>query len=315
MPNVLKYMAKTCLGLFNLEYKYGRIVVKTDKISYHKPVSDLPEGNTVISSAIKRGEPLLVARIGLTELKLLLNYLHFKNKTVIRWHEAVKEQIWLHSGLFPTEDAYLELFAKTYLEAISVTDIMGVWYNEGENEVIRRYCPGAELIPLESIEPYFFDHPWSKMLEGKKVLVVHPFEDSVKYQYTHHREQLFRNRDVLPQFDLKTVKAIQTLTYNTSSFSNWVEALDYMKSRIAEQDFDIALIGAGGYGLPLGAYVKSLGKQAIHMGGATQILFGIRGKRWEDRDQFRELFNEYWKRPYQGEQPDNAMLHENGAYW
>jgi hypothetical protein len=35
-------------------------------------------------------------------------------------------------------------------------------------------------------------------------------------------------------------------------------------------EFDVALIGAGAYGLPLAACVKRLGKKAIHMGGVTK---------------------------------------------
>lgn len=311
----LKYIFRLLLSIFDLEYKYGRLRRKKSGVKYHRNVLSAEAGNKSISKALESNVPMLVARIGLTELKLVLNYLHFKNRHKVEWHEAVKEQIWRHSGIFPTEDKALLQFAEAYLAAINATDIMGVWHNTGEDEVVKRYCPNATLIPLESIEPYFFKEPWSKMLAGKKVLVVHPFEDSIQYQYHHKRASLFENKDVLPLFELSTVKAVQTLTYNTASFESWVDVFDYMKTAIAAKDFDIALIGAGGYGLPLGAYVKSLCKQAIHMGGATQILFGVKGKRWEDLEQFNTIFNEHWKRPYHEEQPTNAMLHENGAYW
>lgn len=308
-------IANTLLGTFGLEFRYSRIIRKRLAHEYHKPVASLEAGNEIIAQRLSTKDPFLVARIGLVELWVVLNYLEYQYRRNIVWHEPVKEPVWKLAGIFPVEDAYLKAFARTYLDAIGATDIMGIWNNDGENEVIRRYCPDAQLIPLESIEPYFFERPWSRMLEGKKVLVVHPFEDSIRHQYEHKRKFLFANETVLPEFDLKTVKAVQTLTYNTASYNNWIEVFDFMKAEIARQDFDIALIGAGGYGLPLGAYVKSLGKQAIHMGGATQILFGIRGNRWEDRPQFQALFNEHWKRPFPEEQPRNAMLHENGAYW
>ena len=49
--------------------------------------------------------------------------------------------------------------------------------------------------------------------------------------------------------------------------------------------------------------------------GGTQILFGIRGKRWDDSEYFKPLFNEYWTRPSEAETPKNAEKVENGCYW
>ncbi len=308
-------LVRSILGAFNLEYKYGQVIKKKDASVYHKNVAGLEEGNTIIRQHIEGEGNTLVARIGVTELKVLLNYLHFKNRATIKWSDAVKEQVWKQSGIFPPNDEFLKKYAEEFLAAVKMVDVMGVWNNEGENEVVRRYCPSASIIGLESIEPYFFTHPWSKALAGKKVLVVHPFEDSIQSQYYTNRERLFKNPDVLPLFQLTTVKAVQTVTYNTASYNNWEEASEYMKAEIRNKDFDIALIGAGGYGLILGAYIKSLGKKAVHMGGASQILFGIKGKRWEDRENFRTLFNEHWIYPNAGERPENAQLMEGGASW
>ena len=39
--------------------------------------------------------------------------------------------------------------------------------------------------------------------------------------------------------------------------------------------------------MPLAAFIKSIGKKAVHLGGSTQILFGIKGERWDERDFFR----------------------------
>lgn len=43
-------------------------------------------------------------------------------------------------------------------------------------------------------------------------------------------------------------------------------------------DYDICLIGCGAYGFPLAAHAKRKGKKAVHLGGALQLLFGIKGK-------------------------------------
>lgn len=49
-----------------------------------------------------------------------------------------------------------------------------------------------------------------------------------------------------------------------------------MKDEIDKRDYDIALIGCGAYGFPLAAHIKRSGKKAVHLGGALQLLFGIK---------------------------------------
>lgn len=307
---------KKVLGLFNLEYKYGQLLQRRNGLTrYHKHVLDKQEGNMHIHQQLQTNKPLLVGRIGATELSIVLNYMHYKNRGSIKWNDYLRDEIWRQSGIFPTTDKSLNNFSTAYLKAISQTDIMGVWKNEGEDVVIKKYCNAATLIPLESIEPYYFENPWSEYLSNKKVLVIHPFEQSIQQQYNTERDKLFSNKKVLPLFQLQTIKAVQAQVYNATSFNKWEDVYEHMKKEILKKDFDVAIIGSGGYGLLVGAFVKSLGKKAIHMGGATQILFGIRGKRWDDREEFRSLFNEHWKYPNPDERPEKATLLEGGAYW
>ena len=58
-----------------------------------------------------------------------------------------------------------------------------------------------------------------------------------------------------------------------------------------------------------------MGKCAIHMGGATQIFFGIKGKRWYDFPKVKALFNEYWINPSDDERPEGLEKVEGGTYW
>ena len=88
-----------------------------------------------------------------------------------------------------------------------------------------------------------------------------------------------------------------------------------MQDQISQVDFDIAIIGAGAYGLPLAAYCKRIGKQAIQMSGATQLLFGIKGKRWDDHPVISKFYNESWVRPNSNETPTKKGKVEGGSYW
>ena len=65
-------------------------------------------------------------------------------------------------------------------------------------------------------------------------------------------------------------------------FKDRFEALDYMYKEALKIDFDIAVIGCGAYGICLASMLKNAGKQAFHLGGITQLWFGIKGKRWDN---------------------------------
>jgi cation diffusion facilitator CzcD-associated flavoprotein CzcO len=84
-------------------------------------------------------------------------------------------------------------------------------------------------------------------------------------------------------------------------------------------DYDICIIGAGAYGFPLAAHVKRKGKKAIHLGGATQLLFGIKGRRWVDNPllyyPYINLFNEHWCYPLPINKPQSAQKVEDACYW
>ena len=154
-------------------------------------------------------------------------------------------------------------------------------------------------------------------LKNKKVLVIHPFTDTIKKQYIK-RDKIFK-RGYLPKFKLKTLKAVQSIGGETDNFKDWFKALKYMKDEMEKIDFDIALIGCGAYGFPLAAHAKKLGKIGFHLGGELQTIFGIIGKRYENPSHadgiYLKYINKHWIRPNKNERPKNYKNVENGCYW
>ncbi|MDR3681142.1 MAG: hypothetical protein P4L41_14340 [Flavipsychrobacter sp.] len=301
-------------------YRYNALrkiyVPDTTKDTYcGKPLIKGQAANDLIAEKVKEGKPLMVARIGAGELATLYSYFTNKKNPMI-WDAGVVNNLQYNAGFFSADPANLERFCKEMFEHLRQVDIMGVWHNEGEEEICAAYCPNASFINLESIEPYYYpDNPWSQYLAGKKVLVVHPFQDSITYQYNNNRRKLFPNELVLPEFELKTIKAVQSITGIKPEFATWFDAYQHMCGQINNTNFDVAIIGAGAYGLPLAGFVKSIGKQAIHMGGATQIMFGVYGNRWLDVKEISKFFNDKWKKPYPHETPKQAATIEGACYW
>lgn len=282
---------------------------------------DADHVSDIIYQALQSDKPCMITRFGSVELGCIVNYLGVKNKNILDYIRGKAEPWWwtnltlhdmrINAGFFSICDENLRKFSELMIQDMAQIDILASWLldeNKFEKELSHVY-----KIWLEYLNPYWSKEPWSRALKGKKVLVVHPFVDSIQKQY-QRKTLLHKHPDTLPDFELKTIKAVQSIGgICNEGFRDWFEALEYMKAEIDKTDYDICILGCGAYGFPLAAHVKRMGKKAIHMGGATQMLFGIRGKRWEE--EYGEFMNEYWIRPSKEETPEVAINIENGCYW
>jgi len=284
------------------------------KAYYGKRILGYDEANRVIYEALTSGKPFLAARFGDAELRALVYTLQNDLGLHKSYPDYIRTVMHKNAGFFPTDDESLARFGHILFDAASRADVFGVWYNIMEDYVIREKAPDAVPVELEALEPYRSSEPWSRALKGKKVLAVHPFAKSIEEQYKK-RDKLFEDPDVLPEFDLITYKTVQTNAGGVCDYDSWFDALDAMERDIGKLDYDVAIVGCGAYGLPLAARLKDKGKQVIHLAGATQILFGIRGARWDVRPEMQRYFNEYWIRPDSSERPPEANAVEGACYW
>lgn len=267
-------------------------------------------GNERICELIQSKTPFMVARFGAVEMHLVAKWM---KKEAYSFEE--REQALFAAGIFPNNSHMLDRFCMTYIEAMPLCDLLGVWEVPGEKMAIQAYCKKPVLAPIRSLEPYYFENPWSTALSGKKVLVIHPFTESIQSQYKR-RQAVWPEKVVLPEFaSISYVKAVQSNAGGKVEFDDWFCALEDMKEKMGKSEFDIAIIGAGAYGFPLAAHAKKLGKSAIQMSGATQILFGIKGKRWDNHPVISGFYNDSWIRPSEQETPPQTDKVEGGSYW
>lgn len=289
--------------------------------------------NEVISNLLSRDEPCFIGRLGTVEGQIVWNYLSVHSnlpewkklrqfiigKAKLPWWDKKQFfELQNNAGFFSPNMGIdeVEKFCELYLKYIPQMDVCGSF------EYYERFIPFSDTcqkFQLETLYPFYVDNSWMRVLRGKNILVIHPFKSTIETQYLNNRELLFPNKDWLPEFaSLVVIKAVQSIAGEKTGFQSWFEALDYMKAQIDKIDFDVAIIGCGAYGLPLAGYCKEKGKKAIHLGGGTQLLFGIKGKRWEQQYQnscYRDLFNEYWVYPSEKERPKSASKVEDACYW
>jgi hypothetical protein len=81
------------------------------------------------------------------------------------------------------------------------------------------------------------------------------------------------------------------------------------------QNAEIVLIGCGGLGAIIGHELRMRGKICIVMGGAIQVLFGIKGRRWQSHSIISSFWNDAWVWPRLEDTPRGAEEIEGGCYW
>jgi len=315
--------------IFRKYYRKQTIQLQVKKLAYKifkKKLSFVPkeirerkmaigETQEEIKKIILAGKPAMIARFGSYEAQCTAEGIAIRLGVRKRFSDYILNRIHINAGVFPYgEDAALR-FSEICEEAADNIDVLGWWSTYMQDYLSLEVCDKSTIITdLSSLEPYYSDNPWTSALKGKKVLVIHPFKETILSQYKK-RASLFENPDILPEFELSVIQAVQTIAGTQDSrFEKWEDALNYMYNEAMKIDFDVAIIGCGAYGMPLAAMLKKAQKIAIHLGGPTQILFGIQGTRW-DNTVGKKLYNENWVRPSEAEIPNNAKKVESGCYW
>ena len=289
-----------------------------------------------VYDCLSPGKPAMIARFGGCELYTLANYLGVKKGFRGSWDfiRARQDQWWwmksrmdaivTYSGFFPEEEWAIVKYSELLLDDMKYLDVLAS-FNSREY-LFEQYLKDIPKLYLLLLEPWFAKEPWTRLLEGKKVLVVHPFAELIESQYHNKRGLLFPGTQILPEFELRTVKAVQSLGGVANGFASWFDALEWMEKEMDKTDYDIALIGCGAYGFHLAAHAKRTGHQGVHLGGVLLLLFGIKGNRWEDpeygvpeigipRGWYQHLFNDAWVKPGRQDRPANADEVEGACYW
>lgn len=278
-------------------------------------VADTKTAGRIIAETIRERRPAAIGKIGNTELRVLRRAFP-DGGALPRYPDWLREEVFLCSGVFPPEDALLTRFAEHWAEQLAEFDPLGVWYTRGEAWAVRRWGdPDARFIEISGLEPYLQRDPWSLALEGRRVLVVTPFARSVERQYARRREVWSARSPVLPEMDLRTLPVPHGAALVPPRHSDWFDLLRDMTERLEAETFDVVLIGAGALAVPLCAHAKRMGRIGVHTGGTTQVMFGIRGGRFDAVSEIVCLMNEHWIRPAPEETPERADLVENRAYW
>ena len=283
----------------------------------------LDESIDFIKGKIIEGKPFFAGKIGTGDGETLLRYMdiHASESNFIKWckllagfigpfwwDNSIRAGVCVCAGVFPTDNKSIEDFCREFSSYCPDFDGFSRC-TYGERRLYDLYCPNATSILMDALVPLNHPHTWYGALEGRKVLVVHQYMKTIKAQY-EKRVEFHKGQGVLPRFELILYRPVNSIGGKCNDFPDWTTALHHMMDDISKMDFDVALLGCGVYGVPLSAYIKRMGKIAIYTGGATQAIFGIKGRRWDEQG----IYNENWVRPFPEDIPENMDKIERGCF-
>jgi hypothetical protein len=285
-----------------------------------RPISMGQAGHDVARDLVARGlvagDGAAIGKIGESELRGLVCYLKYRTPDghCSTWDDR-SQRLYTNAGVFPPTAEGYSRFGQEMVDSLPEVDALAVWFNPGEAGVVNQLAPQAALVELKSVEPHLWDRPWFELAAGKRVLAISPFAATIEQQHQHLDEIWSAKPSMAPGYELVTMETPLCAALVESPFESWGAGLDAMRERMATIDFDIAVIGAGAWSLPLAVHAKRLGRVGVHLGGPAQLVFGVLGQRWESKPQHARYFNEHWRRPAAAERPDTFTKIEGGCYW
>lgn len=286
--------------------------------------------NDWIIDKLKSNNPFSCVRLGNTENELVENVLNGRQipDTWVNYTPL--------SGIFPhTHEFCRDKYYPKIDESLQNVDAIGhpgISSKSFSEKFKQRYLSGKiSYTECRFLDPIFilnYSDPWTKYLKGKKVLVVNSSASSIEKQWDNIDNIWGDKRELICPFEL--VEVIRSpfapsvcggdIFYGDKKINDWVESSEMLCDLIDDVDFDIALIGCGAYAPVLASYIRSKNKSVITTCGATQLFFGVKGRRWsENRTEHQKIFDDNWIFPIEEDLPTNLKYIESfeggHAYW
>lgn len=266
-----------------------------------------------VVQAIVDGQPLAVGRLGGVEASILMWAEGLANfqPLLCRLFSDTRSGA-TNAGIRPRNKESYRLFARLCRKAMEALDLQGVWGSGYEAVCIgkgaRREFFNGEITGPDGVNP----NHWLCSLQGKRVLVVSPFDGTIQ-------KQILRLADVWPQSSWMTGTDFCSVPFpyliDEGCPETWWEVYNRIGAIVSRGDYDVALFGCGGLGLPFAHLAKKAGRVGIHLGGHLQLIFGIYGKRHLEQNWHRQHINDAWVRPEAAEVAKTASRVEGGCYW
>jgi hypothetical protein len=285
--------------------------------------------NKIIDTALTKNTGALIGRQGSIELEAVLTHVLSQGKNPL--NSARQALLETNAGIFPvTDTTVMETWRIEYLDSLQNADALAVgWFAQLadlEQKLLKAVQFSGIPIPLRTLEPYYLpkDLRWTKLFTGHRVTLVSSFTETMKAQLPNLKNGVWNGGDPTGISDAASVEFVRSFYSPVcaegncewpETVKNCIDAINYLENQIVLTNPRFVLLGCGGIGMPLALRLKKRGIIAIVVGGAIQIFFGIKGKRWANHPIISGFWNDSWVEPSTDEIPNGAKKVEGACYW
>ena len=282
------------------------------------------EGGRMLRSRILTGIPFVAGKLGTSEFEALQWFISHANGP---FPLHIQKNMKINAGLFGA--GCIEEWCSYMILNMNMMDEIVMWNPIApvqERYFIQERCPSVKkYLPLRALEPFYQkeeENRWSLALG--RFCVVSPFKESIESQWPK-RDGLFP----YPLFREPNFRGVVRVGYSplicggsedcawsqTVLEGGWFSAILSVVEECVAKDVEFVFVGAGALSLPICFELKKRGISAIHTGGGTQIIFGVKGQRWLSHNVISGFFNPAWISPFRKEIPSGADRIEGGCYF
>lgn len=184
------YELKTYKKIYKENNSNGISVYETTQSLLDKPIIDIGDLEKELADRIKNGDSFLLARLGNTEGTVLGQYLGKKYGVNRTYSSVTRDWLYSTSGFFaddyPDEEIAMDEYAKLTLRGLKDCDYLCArWPDSFYQPFFFKHYARKAVPTSREIWPYEkkTEDKWYSGLEGKKVLVINSFADSIALQY------------------------------------------------------------------------------------------------------------------------------------
>ena len=298
------------------------------------PLLSQTEGAQELVRAVQSSTPYAAGKLGTSEFDALYWYTtHRQNKadTKQAYPLHIFQHMVVNAGLYPTLPDTIDQWAEhMILNVLPLMDLMVEWNPSAklqEHHLLETHAKQSKRTVLRALEPYYESDPSNRYTlaipEGSKIAIVSPFWDSILHQVPNldkiwHTHPIWMKPShlFLPiQTFYSPLVAGDRHNQWSPHLPDWRAACDEITEKVKALDAKYVFVGCGALSLPIVAALKRAGCIAIHTGSAPQIMFGIKGKRWDNHSVISKFYNSSWIRPSAREIPEGARAIENACYF
>lgn len=252
-----------------------------------------------ITELFKSNSSYFIARVGNVEMTAILQ-------------DRITDQLKQNAGFYGNEEDFKK-WKGEYIKAILNCDAVANVFTcdsfyKLESELYTTLALWKPSIPFMELDiNYWLD----LIVQLPKVGIVSFFAKEMKQQSKNLDKIHKKGKGAFDKTHFEFVECLSTIEGNEPKDKSYFQVLEELTEECLKRDCDHWFLSCGSYGLLLGNELKKKGKNVYYVGGFLQLLFGLRGKRWDNRE-VGIKYNSHWKYPQK--KPINAEKVEDWCY-